>query len=95
MHILECTSVGAKLAWDASVGKLKEWFDSSNSCPALSDLVLTIVGNFKNKDKITPNDYYSFEGVEKVFQKQKDIGWRLVIGGCLTHEWAKVQQNLL
>ena len=70
-HILECKSIWDKLAWDASDGKLKEWLERSSSCSALTDLVLTIFGNFKTQDKIKMNDYYSFEGAEKVLKKKK------------------------
>ena len=51
--------------------KLKEWLESSNLHPELIDLVLIIVGTFKNQDKIQMNDYYSFEGAEKVFQNKR------------------------
>ena len=70
-HILECKLIWDKLAWDASDGKLKEWLERSSSCSALTDIVLTIFGNFKIQDKIKMNDYYSFEGAEKVLKKKK------------------------
>ena len=34
-----------------------------------------------------------FDGVEDIFNSQKQIGWRPLLGGCLSLEWAKVQST--
>ena len=78
-HILECRSEGAKLTWDASIGNLKYWLNCSSLFPAFSEVLLLIVGNFKKKDKIKSNEYYSFEGVEKVLKKKRH--WVEIIYG--------------
>ena len=34
-----------------------------------------------------------FEDVHRIFGAQRQIGWRPFMGGCISFEWAKVQEN--
>ena len=86
LHILDFQSHGAKLTWEASVARLKECLESSNSCPALRKLVLNIVGNFNARKEIILGEDYAFDGVDTLFQNKIDSGWRLFLDGFLSHE---------
>ena len=41
------------------------------------------------------HDDVAFDGAVRVFDSQRNIGWRLFFDGCLSHECTKVQQEYL
>ena len=41
---------------------------------------------------MTPLQDFDFEACEDVFVSQQKIGWRQLMGGCLSVEWARAQQ---
>ena len=94
-HVLLCQAEGAIKEWNTSTDTLEEWLDSSGACPDLSILVLNIVKHYKLDIPIPLHDNVSFDGVVRVFHSQRRIGWRLFLDGCLSNEWAKVQQDFL
>ena len=61
----------------------------------MSILVLNIVKHYKLDIPIPLIDNVSLDGVVRVFHSQKKIGSRLFLDGCLSNEWAKVQQDFL
>ena len=36
---------------------------------------------------------FEFESCEGVYPAQKEIGWRQLMGGCMSSEWAKAQED--
>ena len=63
--------------------------------PDLAKLVINILTNFKSGYAIILHDETFFDGVGKVFDAQRRIGWRLFLGGCIASEWAQYQQRYL
>ena len=94
-HILTCQAIAAKDTWKASIYKVKEWLNANSSCPDLATLVINALESFKNGERVTLQKDVLFDGVKQVFEAQSDIGWRIFIDGCLSVEWAKIQQIYL
>ena len=38
---------------------------------------------------------FEFDGIDTIFDKQAKIGWRPLMGGCLSEQWARVQGTYL
>ena len=94
-HILKCQDTGAVETWDASVGKVQAWMDANSTCPDLAQLVHSLLINFKSGRAVELHDDILYDGVKRVFEAQCRIGWRLMLDGCLTGEWAECQQRYL
>lgn len=78
-HIMARQAVGALNAWETSAVKLEEWLDCHETCPDLNKLVMNIVMNWKLGRPIDiHNDIYC-DGVRRVMQSQKEVGWRLFL----------------
>ena len=92
-HILQCPCASANLVWDKSLKSLKDWLIDNKSCPDLRRLLLHILNRWSMQLEVTNLNSYEFETCENVFKSQSMIGWRQLMGGCLSLEWAKAQQK--
>ena len=50
-----------------------------------------MLDQWRSGDNVSGLKDFDFDGVEDIFNSQKQIGWRPLLGGCLSLEWAKVQ----
>ena len=73
--------------------KLKEYLDHTHTCPDLALLVIKIIDNWKRKTPINLEEGELFDGIRDLFNAQKNMGWRLFLDGCLTYQWAIIQQK--
>ena len=91
-HVLKCKAVSAVTVWDKSIESLEEWLRANKTCPDLRRLLLHIMDRWRNDLRVTNISNYEFDICNKVYVAQELIGWRQMLGGCLTIEWAKAQQ---
>ena len=73
--------------------KMQQWLHSQDSCPALAELVIRVLTNWKDKAPVVYDSELDFPGIQRLLQSQLQIGWRLFLNGCVALEWAKVQQR--
>ena len=92
-HILTCTSDAAIGVWNQSMEKLEEWLSANKTCLDVKSLLLQIMNQWREGDRVTNLRDYEFDGIEDVFRNQQQIGWRQLMGGCLSLEWARVQDT--
>ena len=90
-HILQCPCKSACEVWDASLESLEEWLIKKKTCPDLRRLLVQILNQWRQGKEVSDITNYDFEGCTKVFPSQHTIGWRQVMGGCLSLEWARAQ----
>ena len=92
-HILLCKAVEAVKVWDESKSKLNDYLDYTNTCPDLALLIINIIDNWKRGTEIQIQEGDLFDGIKELFRAQKRVGWRLFLDGCLTYQWAMIQQK--
>ena len=71
--------------------KLEMWLDGNKTCPDISKLLLQILDQWRSGNNVSGLKDFDFDGVEDIFISQKQIGWRPLLRGWLSLEWAKVQ----
>ena len=81
--------------WDTSVGMVQAWMDANSTFPDLDQLVYSLVINFKAGQEVELHTDILYDEVKRVFEAHRRIGWRLILDGCLTGEWAECQQRYL
>ena len=92
-HILQCQCDSAQRVWEGALLSLDEWLYENRTCPDLRKLLQHILYRWKKGLEVTPLRDYDFEACKDVFVSQQQIGWRQLMGGCLSVEWARVQQS--
>ena len=90
-HILQCTSQSARTLWNKSIEDLTNWLVENHSCPDIARLLLQIIDQWRRGEVVTMIKDFEFDGIQSIFDKQALIGWRPIMGGCLSEEWVKVQ----
>ena len=62
------------------------------TCPDLRELIIHMLDRWRLGLEVTNlTSTCQFEWCEDVFDAQKTIGWRQMMGGCLSIEWARAQ----
>ena len=92
-HILKLKSTVACEVSAKSMAKLEDWLDANKTCPDIRRLLVQIMDQWRSGEEVVGLSTFDFDGVKEIFNSQKQIGWRLVLGGCLSIEWAKVQET--
>ena len=92
-HILKCPSASAQAVWQNSLLTLDEWLQTKKTCPDLRKLLLHILERWRLGLEVTNLSTCQFEWCGNVFAAQQMIGWRQLMGGCLTIEWARAQDK--
>ena len=90
-HILQCPCKSAQGVWDKSLLTLEEWLRCHSTCPDLRKLLLQILDQWRRGSGVVSLNDFEFERCEGVFVSQEAIGWRPMMGGCFSLEWAKAQ----
>ena len=78
---------------DAALGDLKEWMVQRKTCPDLGKILLTIIDQWRYNRHVTNDIYCEFERCKNIFISQQMIGWRQLMGGCLSLEWSQAQES--
>ena len=92
-HIIKCQSVGAQTVWEKSMSELNKWLVENNTCPDLRRLLIHGLQKWRTGDERENGVTFDFDGVDDVVETQRQIGWRQLIGGCLSMKWAQVQDS--
>ena len=92
-HILCCPSASAVTTWEKSLLRLKEWMTLEKTCPDISRLLLHALAQWRATQLVTPLTSYDFDAMPRLFIDQERIGWGNVLGGCLSVEWAAIQDS--
>ena len=93
--MLKCPSQSAQTLWTKSIADLTNWLVENHTCPDITRLLIQIINQWRRGDVITMIQDFEFDGIETIFDKQAQIGWRPLMGGCLSEEWARVQGTYL
>jgi hypothetical protein len=72
---------------------MQEWLQCQDSCPALAQIFIRVLTNWKDKSPVLYDSELDFPGMQRLIHSQTQIGWRLFLDGCIALEWAKVQQH--
>ena len=94
-HMLKCPSKSAQILWNKSIEDLTNWLVENHTCPDIARLLIQIINQWRRGDVITMITDYEFDGIRTIFDKQAKIGWRPLMGGYLTEQWARVQGTYL
>jgi hypothetical protein len=92
-HVLQCKSEATNAIWEKSLESLEGWLRENNTCPDIKRLLLQILNQWRLGQVVQNITDIEFESCEGVFRAQKEIGWRQLMGGCLSFEWAKAQED--
>ena len=90
-HILKCPSASARKVWKQSILSLDEWLVKKKTCPDLRKLLMHMIRRWRMGLEVTYLATCKFEWCEDVYKTQKMIGWKQMMGGCVSLEWAKAQ----
>ena len=85
-HVLECKAAGAVAEWTVATHKMQQWLHSQDSCPALAELVIRVLTNWKDKAPVVYDSELDFPGMQRLLQSQLQIGWRLFLDVCVVLE---------
>ena len=55
--------------------------------------MVKVIDQWRLGDEVNNMESFEFEFCEGVFLAQKEIGWRQLMGGCLSSEWARAQDD--
>ena len=94
-HILQCPCKSAQEVWDQSLLTLEEWLKYKKTCPDLRRLLMLILDKWRKGVSVVDLVDYEWECCEGVFASQQAIGWRQLMGGCFSLEWAMAQDAYL
>ena len=92
-HILQCQSKSALLKWETALQSFSEWLTLVHTCGDISTFLITAIDQWRSKQIVTPPSEYSFKGIQECYQEQSLIGWRQLMGGCISRQWSVVQQE--
>ena len=92
-HILRCPAASAYKSWEKSLVSLEDWLVEKKTCPDLRKLLLHILDRWRYRLEVTNLKNWQFEGCAHIFESQQSIGWRQMMGGCLSLEWAREQDR--
>ena len=92
-HIIQCPGGSANTVWDTSLASLDEWLSDQKTCPDLRKLLIHALSRWRLGLDVTNLRSFQFEWCENIFESQQIIGWRQLMGGCLSIEWAMAQQT--
>jgi len=90
-HILKCPSSSAQTIWEKALTALDGWLIEKKTCPDLKELIIHMLDRWRLGLEVTNLTSCQFEWCEDVFDAQKTIGLRQMMGGCLSIEWARAQ----
>ena len=93
VHILQCPSVQAGKKWEASIQNLVEWLGSVKTCPDIRKLICCAIQQWREQLPVLPLMSYDFDGVSAIYKDQSLIGWRNLLSGFVSVEWASVQNR--
>ena len=93
IHILRCPSARASTTWDESMLDLSEWLASVKTCPDILKLICQSLQLWREQLPVLPLHSYDFDGVNAIYTDQCIIGWRNLLRGFVSVEWANVQDK--
>ena len=75
------------------MASLDEWLSDQKTCPDLRKLLIHALSRWRLGLDVTNLRSFQFEWCENIFESQQIIGWRQLMGGCLSIEGAMAQQT--
>ena len=94
-HILKCPGASATTQWQKSIMELSKWLEENQTCPDISNFLIKALDQWRMGQEVTKPTNYEFDGVKDIFESQNIIGWRPLLGGCISFKWAMVQDQYL
>merc|ERR1711954_92293 len=91
-HVLQCKSESATATWENSLAELENWLRDNKTCPDLRKLLVQAIDQWRLGAEVKKMETFEFEHCEGVYAAQRQIGWRQLMGGCLSNEWARAQE---
>ena len=91
-HVLQCKSESATATWESSLAELENWLRDNKTCPDLRKLLVQAIDQWRLGAEVKNLETFEFEHCEGVYAAQRQIGWRQLMGGCLSNEWARAQE---
>ena len=92
-HVLQCNSETATAIWEVALSDLENWLRDNKTCPDLRKLLVRVINQWRLGEEVRNLESFEFESCEGVYPAQKEIGWRQLMGGCMSSEWAKAQED--
>ena len=95
-HIYQCRSEQARQVMETAIQMLRRKLTKCKTVPMITDLIVSILKEHRQRYQIQPtiNAYYSDQikrMAKLVYQKQRQIGPRLLTKGLLVYEWESLQ----
>jgi hypothetical protein len=93
-HVLRCMSQEAKDQWEKSEQTLTKWMKKMTTLPQLQDVILRNLHNWREGGPTYyPQDGHQWPYVHQAIHDQEQIGWGLMLEGCLSQHWKAVQDE--
>ena len=92
-HVLLCSCESTNSIWECKLTALEEWMKDIDTYPDLRKILLQVLDQWRRGESVSHVTNIEFESCEKVFMTQKQIGWRQLMGGCLSLEWSRAQED--
>ena len=93
-HVLQCQSEGAKEQWTASTNKLWKWMQRLTTLPRLQEAIITNLSHWRDDEPVHyPQGGHQWPHVRQAIHDQDDIGWGLMLEGCVSKHWKEVQDE--
>jgi len=88
-HVWVCNQKGSSVVWDNAILRLREWLESVRTDPDLVETILLNLCLWREGHSSCPPSNNTL----LAFNQQSDIGWQLFLEGCLSFEWAALQEE--
>ena len=89
-HILQCHAAGADDQWNENTTTLASTLDELDTHPAIQEVLLSSIHNWRHSLEMNipiPPE------VHQAFHEQQQIGWRNLLEGLPSKQWALLQQR--
>ena len=90
-HALMCNGYGADDTWMESEGNLSGLLDELETCPQLKHFLLENLRRWRTGEAIEPTQQK--QTLTDLCEEQNLIGWRNLLEGMASKQWAHIQQR--
>ena len=75
--------------------QLSKWLEKNRTCPDILQFLIQDMDQLRRDKPVTRSLDPMFDGLMDVFETHEHIGWKTLLGGCISSQWARVQDQYL
>jgi hypothetical protein len=92
-HVWRCPAPSVTTVWEQSLGRLRRWMESVETQPGVCEAICSYLSAWRTGIILPDSQQFSYLGLPTAIDAQSGLGWQAFLEGCLSIEWAAVQQS--